>query len=131
MKIMKLISEIYQHGRYIDTAVFTEEELNFYEKKFGLLFPEDYRKLLMSVDPDIPGFYFTVPEPHPTLKQYLLIARYNEYDIAFDRKHNMKIVYLLNDERKEVYDNFYLWFEDFWNRYFQEEHREENFREEE
>ncbi|GIX43055.1 MAG: hypothetical protein KatS3mg129_2788 [Leptospiraceae bacterium] len=117
MSIMKVISEIYQSGKYIDSAVFNEDELNYYEKKFGVIFPEDYRKLLMSVDPDIPEFFFTVPEKHQFLKQYLLIAKYKEYDIAFDRKHNMKIVYLLNDEKIEIYDNFIRWFEDFWDKH--------------
>jgi hypothetical protein len=116
MKIMNIISEIYQMGKYIDSAVFSEDELNFYEKKFGVIFPEDYRKLLMSVDPDIPEFYFTVPERHLHLKQYLIIAKYKDYDIAFDRKHNMKIVYLQNDEKIEIYDNFLQWFEDFWDK---------------
>jgi hypothetical protein len=114
MSIMDVISEIYQLEKYIDSAVFSENELNYYEKKFGVIFPEDYRKLLMSVDPDIPQFFFTVPERHKTYKQYILIAKYKEYDIAFDRKNNMKIVYLLNDERIEIHDTFFRWFEDFW-----------------
>lgn len=112
---MTIISEIYQMGKYIDTAVFNEEELNFYEKKFGVIFPQDYRTLLSSIDPDITDFFFTVPERHKDLKQYLIIARYKEYDIAFDRKHNMKIVYLRNDEKIQTYDNFLVWFESFWN----------------
>ncbi len=114
MDIMKIISEIYQSGMYIDSSVFNEEELNFYERKFGIIFPEDYRILLSSIDPDIPDFFFTVPEKHPDLKQYIIIARYKNYDIAFDRKHNMKIVYLLDNERKEIYDNFTVWFSLFW-----------------
>ncbi|MCS7204651.1 MAG: hypothetical protein NZ853_03040 [Leptospiraceae bacterium] len=113
---MKIISEIYQSGRYLDSAVFTEEELNFYEKKLGTLFPKDYRVLLLSVDPDIPDFFFTIPERHPSLKNYILIAKYKEYDIAFDRKHNMKVVYLLEDQKVEIYENFLIWFEQFWEK---------------
>ncbi len=116
MSILKIISDIYQTGKYMDSAVFTEEEMNFYEKKFNIYFPDDYRKLLLSVDPDIKNFYFTVPEQHQIFKNYILIAKFNEYDIAFDRKHNMKIVYLREDEKVEVFDNFLLWFSEFWEK---------------
>lgn len=114
MKIMDIINEIYAENKFLDSSVFTEEELNFYEQKFSIIFPEDYRKLMMAVDPDIQDFYFTVPERHPTLKQYVLIAKFKEYDIAFDRKHNMKIVYLLENQIVEDYDNFLQWFSNFW-----------------
>lgn len=114
MQISDIINEIYNQNKYLDTAVFTEEELNFYEKKFAIIFPEDYRKFLLSVDPEIEDFYFTVPERHPTFKQYIFFAKYKEYDIAFDRKHNMKVVYLLKDQVVEIYPNFLQWINEFW-----------------
>ncbi len=116
MKIGEIINEIYHLNKYLDTAVFTEEELNYYEKKFAIIFPEDYRKLLLSVDPDIEDFYFTVPERHPDLKQYIYIAKFKEYDVAFDRKHNMKVVYLLGDQVVASYTNFLQWIAEFWEK---------------
>ncbi|MFN3603950.1 MAG: hypothetical protein ACK4UJ_04485 [Leptonema sp. (in: bacteria)] len=116
MDIRDVINDIYAKKKHFDSSVFMEEELNFYEKKFSIVFPEAYRKFLLSVDPDIEDFYFTVPERHPVLKQYLLIAKFKDYDIAFDRKHNMKVVYLLENQIVEVYDNFLQWIVDFWEK---------------
>jgi hypothetical protein len=46
MSIMDVISEIYQLEKYIDSAVFSEDELNYYEKKIWCDFSRGLQKTI-------------------------------------------------------------------------------------
>ena len=112
--IENMIESIKNSGKYGESPVFSKEQITKFEKDLNFSFPEDYKKLITTIDPEIVNFYFVEPYRHPIKNNYVIFAEWTEDLFAFDDK-NYKIVTILeNNDSGKTWDNFLEWIEYVW-----------------
>jgi len=112
--IEKIIESIKKSGKFGESPVFSKEQIEEFEKALNFSFPEDYKKLVTTIDPEIVNFYFVEPYRHPLKKNYIIFAEWTEDVFAFDDKNYKIVTILKNDDSGKTWNNFLEWIEYVW-----------------
>jgi len=112
--IEKIIESIKKSGKFGESPVFSKEQIEEFEKALNFSFPEDYKKLVTTIDPEIINFYFVEPYRHPLKKNYIIFAEWTEDVFAFDDKNYKIVTILKNDDSGKTWNNFLEWIEYVW-----------------
>jgi hypothetical protein len=114
LNIEKIIESIKKSGKFGESPVFSKEQIEEFEKALNFSFPEDYKKLITTIDPEIINFYFVEPYRHPHKKNYIIFAEWTEDVFAFDDKNYKIVTILKNDDSGKTWNNFLEWIEYVW-----------------
>jgi hypothetical protein len=112
--IEKIIESIKKSGKFGESPIFSKEQIEEFEKALNFSFPEDYKKLVTAIDPEIVNFYFVEPYRHPHKKNYIIFAEWTEDVFAFDDKNYKIVTILKNDDSGKTWNNFLEWIEYVW-----------------
>jgi hypothetical protein len=114
LNIEKIIESIKKSGKFGESPIFSKEQIEEFEKALNFSFPEDYKKLVTTIDPEIVNFYFVEPYRHPLKKNYIIFAEWTEDVFAFDDKNYKIVTILKNDDSGKTWNNFLEWIEYVW-----------------
>jgi len=114
LNIEKIIESIKKSGKFGESPVFSKEQIEEFEKALNFSFPEDYKRLVTTIDPEIVNFYFVEPYRHPLKKNYIIFAEWTEDVFAFDDKNYKIVTILKNDDSGKTWNNFLEWIEYVW-----------------
>ncbi|GIX41673.1 MAG: hypothetical protein KatS3mg129_1406 [Leptospiraceae bacterium] len=114
-KIENIIKFIKKSGKYGEKPVFSLEEIKKFEEKLGFKFPNDYKILVTSLEPEIVNFYFVQPYRHSVKKHYVVFAEWTDDVFAFNEKDHSVITILKDDDSGMKWNNFTEWMEYVWD----------------
>ncbi|MCS7205766.1 MAG: hypothetical protein NZ853_08715 [Leptospiraceae bacterium] len=113
--IQIIIENIKKSGKYGDTPVFSKSQIEDWEYDLNFQFPEDFKTLVTTLEPEIVNFYFVKPQRHSKKNHYIVFAEWTDDLFAFNEK-DLSVVTLLNDnDSGKTWKNFTEWMEYVWN----------------
>jgi hypothetical protein len=113
-KIETMINLIKKSGKYGEKPVFSKEQIEEFEKQLNFKFPEDYKKLVSSIEPEIINFYFVPPYRYSEKNHYIVFAEWTDDVFAFNEKDHTIITILKDDDSGMKWNNFAEWMEYVW-----------------
>ncbi len=114
-RIQNIINNIKESGKYGERETFTKQEIQNWEKEIQFQFPEEYKILVTTIEPEISNFYFIKPYRHPEFPHYIIFAEWNNDKFAFNEKDSSIITLLDNDDSGKKWKDFFEWIKYVWN----------------
>lgn len=112
--IKQIIDEIKKTGKYDEKPVFTKEDINQFETSLKFAFPEDYKTVVTSLEPEIANFYFIKPYRHARKQNYIIFAEWTEDQFAFNENDYSIVTILDNDDTGKRWKHFSEWMKYVW-----------------
>ncbi len=112
--MQEIIQSIKKSGFYSEKAIFSKEELKTLEKNLNYQFPDDYKILVSTIEPEIVNFYFIKPYRSKLNENYIIFAEWTNDKFAFYTKDNSIITIMDEDDSGMKWGNFTEWFNYVW-----------------
>ncbi len=112
--IDSLIEDIKKSGKYGEKPLFTKELIVEFEKKLQFSFPEDYKKFVTQLEPDIVNVYFVPPYRYSLAPFLIIFATWTNDLFAFHE--NDYTIHTIQNEKKDgmKWQNFTQWIGYIW-----------------
>lgn len=115
LNINQIIEEIKKTGKFGEKPIFSREDLQNFEASLKFTFPEEYKNIVSTLEPEIANFYFIKPYRHPIKKNYIIFAEWTEDRFAFNENDYSIVTILDNDDTGKKWNQFIDWVRYVWD----------------
>lgn len=112
--IENIIEEIKKSGKFVEKPLFSMNAILEFEKNLQFSFPDDYKKFVTQIEPDLANFYFIPPYRYQLDRQLIIFATWTEDLFAFHEK-DYRVFTILKEKKDGMqWQNFTQWIAYIW-----------------